>query len=212
MSRSVKHAHWHPLCRAVSVKVACARLVRFPVCNYSDYKIGIQPTFSRKRSVHGFERLARETNLMLHPIPATDAITVLKTDHEELADRFEMLLSMRDIPQCERNWAGLRTALETHLAMEAEVFYPAFLDATENSLSHFLASLGHENILGHLEDVLHAPVALSNFHFRVRSLKRAFAHHVFDMERDGGMFYEARKSTMNQDLIGRLLLARKRNP
>jgi hypothetical protein len=148
---------------------------------------------------------------MLQDTPATDAIAVLKTDHEELANQFEMLLAVRDIPQRERRWGILRAVLETHLALEAEVFYPAFLDATENALSHFLASLGHENIVAHIKDVLHAPAAVSNFNFRVRSLKRAFAHHVFDMEREGGLFDEARHSTMNHVLIGRLLLARKRD-
>jgi len=42
---------------------------------------------------------------------------------------------------------------------------------------------------------------------RLRALKKVFMDHVSDMERDGGMFDEARRSIMDHEAIARLVRA-----
>ena len=93
------------------------------------------------------------------------------------------------------------------MRVEADVFYPAFLDATEDSLTHFVASVGHERIAAEMRDVLEQS-ASAEIVSRMRSLKKVFLHHVSDMEAEGGMFDLARRSTINQELLVQWVRAR----
>jgi hypothetical protein len=138
---------------------------------------------------------------------ARDAIAILKAHHQELLGQFEQLFKLGQRHERQRGWRALSAALRLHVEIEAEVFYPAFLDATEDSLTHFVASVGHENIAAEMQDVLDEPATGADFVARMRALKKIFKHHVADMERDGGMFDEARRSTMDHDTIARLVRA-----
>jgi hypothetical protein len=119
-----------------------------------------------------------------------DAIALLSAEHRELLDQFERILALHPHER-EQQWRTLRKAMKLHMAVEAELLFPAFLDATEDSLTHFVASVGHENITAEMQDASEVPCASGMFLARVRSLKKVFAHHVSDMEKDGGMFDEA---------------------
>jgi hemerythrin HHE cation binding domain-containing protein len=136
-----------------------------------------------------------------------DAIAVLKTEHRELLDRFQRFLRLPPHER-EQGWRTLQEAIRVHMDIEAELLYPAFLDATEDSLVHFVALVGHENITAQIREVSEVPSSGGYFASRVRSLKRIFAHHVWDMERDGGMYDEASRSTINHELLARLVRAR----
>jgi len=136
-----------------------------------------------------------------------NAIAILKADHHELLGRFERILMLRHPHEVQHGWQALSEAVKRHMAVEADVFYPAFLDATEDSLMHFVASVGHENIAAEMEDALEEPATSANFVSRLRALKKVFMDHVSDMERDGGMFDEARRSIMDHEAIARLVRA-----
>jgi hypothetical protein len=103
---------------------------------------------------------------------------------------------------------ALSRVLENHIAVEAELFYPAFLDATEDSLTHFVASVGHESILAELSDALAESTAGAGFVLRARALKKVFANHVADLEGAGGMFDLAQRSSMNQEQLAQLMRPR----
>jgi hypothetical protein len=128
-------------------------------------------------------------------------------DHHELLGRFERILMLRHPHEVQRGWQVLSAAVKRHMAAEADVFYPAFLDATEDSLMHFVASVGHEKIAAEMQDALDEPATSANFVSRLRALKKVFMDHVADMEKDGGMFEEACRSAMDHEAIARLVRA-----
>lgn len=136
-----------------------------------------------------------------------NAIALLQADHHELLERFNEILRLRHPYGVQRGWQALCKAVRRHMAVEAEIFYPAFLDATEDALTHFVASVGHENIAAEMQDALDEPPTSTNFVSRVRAVKKVFMHHVSDMERDGGMFDQARRSTMDHEAMARLVQA-----
>src|SRR5258708_7795990 len=102
------------------------------------------------------------------------AIAVLKADHHELSERFERILVLRHPRDVQQGWEALIEAVKRHMAVEAEVFYPAFLDATENALTHFVASVGHENIAAEMQVALEESATSADFASRVRALKKVF--------------------------------------
>jgi hypothetical protein len=135
------------------------------------------------------------------------AIALLKADHLELLERFARFSTLRYPQEREQEWQALSEAIKRHMAVEAEVFYPAFLDATEDSLLHFVATVGHEKIAAEMRDVIEGHTASTHFVSRVRAIKKVFIHHVSDMEKDGGMFDEACRSTINHEVLTRLVRA-----
>jgi hypothetical protein len=133
------------------------------------------------------------------------AIALLKADHHELLERFERFSLLPYPQERQQEWQTLSEALIRHMAVEAEVFFPAFLDATEDSLLHFVATVGHEKIAAEMRDVIEGHAARTHFVSRVRAVKKVFIHHVSDMEKDGGMFDEARRSTIDHEGLTRLV-------
>ena len=136
-----------------------------------------------------------------------DAMAILEADHRALLQRFERVLSSRNSLDRDQEWRALSEAIKRHMRVEADVFYPAFLDATGDSLKHFVASVGHESIAAEMRDVLERSTN-AEIVSRIRSLKKVFLHHVSDMEGEGGMFDLARRSTMNQELLMQWVRAR----
>lgn len=73
---------------------------------------------------------------------ATDAITLLKTDHRKVEQLFEQFRAMRDAEPDDR-WQIVRTVcreLSVHAMVEEEIFYPAVRKAS-----------GREDLVGHAE-------------------------------------------------------------
>ena len=136
------------------------------------------------------------------------AIAILEADHRALLHRLGQLVRLRHPLARQQERKALSKALEHHIAVEAELFFPAYLDATEDSLTHFVASVGHENILAELRDASGESTAGAGFISRVRTLKKAFANHVADLEGVGGMFELARRSCMNQEQLAQLIQSR----
>jgi hypothetical protein len=135
-------------------------------------------------------------------------MAILEADHRALLQRLERIHSFRHPLERQWEWRALNEAIRRHMAVEEEVFYPAFFDATEDSLTHFLASVGHEKIAAEMQDVLEVSAGSASFVSRVRAIKKVFMHHVSDMEEEGGMFDRARRSTMQHELLARLVRAR----
>ena len=138
-----------------------------------------------------------------------DAVGIIRADHAELVRQFQTLVALPTADERETYWESFRIVLELHVALESEIFYPAFLDATENSLTHFVATVEHENIVAQIQDVSTTRPGSAEFQSRVRSLARVFTHHVRELEKEGGMLQEALGSAMNRDAVGRQMIARK---
>src|SRR5678815_5155227 len=74
---------------------------------------------------------------------AQDAIALLKSDHRTVEDLFEEFEKARNAERKQEIATQVCNALKVHTMIEEEIFYPAFLDATENEDIHHEAEVEH---------------------------------------------------------------------
>ena len=101
-------------------------------------------------------------------------------------------------------------ALRVHTRVEEELFYPAFLAATQDTELHHEAEVEHagaKRLIGEIETM--SP-ANEYFDAKIKVLSEMIKHHVKEEEQPGGMFAEARKSNMDLDDLGRRMAMRKK--
>jgi hypothetical protein len=96
-----------------------------------------------------------------------------------------------------------------HTTIEEEIFYPAFIEATEEEDLHDEAQVEHDGakyLIGKIEasgpddDLFDAQVSV---------LSEMIKHHVHEEEKRDGMFAKARQSEMDLDELGQQLASRK---
>lgn len=138
-----------------------------------------------------------------------DAIGLLKADHREVERLFAAFESARSEERKSEIAEQVCTAIRTHSAIEEEIFYPAFLEATGDTEIHHEAEIEHA-AAKHLVDEIEATGSGDDhFEARVSVLKEMIRHHVNEEERRGGMFSKAQSSSMDLDALGRELKERK---
>lgn len=139
-----------------------------------------------------------------------DAIALLKADHREVEKWFG---------QFEKTRAGSRKlelaqkickALRVHTQIEEEIFYPAFLQATEDKDMHHEAQVEHAGAKKLIAEIEDSGPSDDYYDAKVKVLSEMIKHHVKEEEQPGGMFAEARKSDMDLGTLGAQLKARKR--
>jgi hemerythrin superfamily protein len=137
-----------------------------------------------------------------------DAVQLLKNDHrevEKLFKQFERASSERQ----EEIARQICAALRAHTAIEEEIFYPAFLEATDEKDLHHEAEIEHEGAKHLIEEIESAGASDDYFEARVSVLKEMIAHHVEEEERRGGMLSKAAKADMDMDALGEEMNRRK---
>jgi hemerythrin superfamily protein len=138
-----------------------------------------------------------------------DAIAILKADHrqvEEWFSQFAHASKARKQQLADR----ICEALTVHTLIEEEIFYPAFLDATEDKGTHHEAVVEHAAAKRLIEEIRGMSAADDYFDAKVTVLCEMIKHHVKEEEQPGGMFAEARKSDMDLHELGEQLQARKK--
>ena len=73
-----------------------------------------------------------------------DAIALLKKDHRQVEGWFEQFEKSRSNDRKEKLAGEICSALKMHTAIEEEIFYPAFLEATEEEDLHHEPEVEHE--------------------------------------------------------------------
>jgi hemerythrin superfamily protein len=139
----------------------------------------------------------------------TDAITLLKADHrqvEEWFSQFEKAAKSRK-QQLARQ---ICEALTVHTTIEEEIFYPSFLEATEDKDMHHEAVVEHAGAKQLIAEIQGMSAGDDYFDAKVTVLSEMIKHHVKEEEQPGGMFAEARKSDMDLQALGDELMARKK--
>ena len=139
----------------------------------------------------------------------TDAVALLKADHrqvEEWFSQFEKATKSRK-QQLARH---ICDALTVHTTIEEEIFYPSFLDATEDRDTHHEAVVEHAGAKKLIAEIQSMSAGDDYFDAKVTVLSEMIKHHVKEEEQPGGMFAEARKSKMDLDALGEELMARKK--
>ncbi len=140
---------------------------------------------------------------------AKDAIALLKSDHRQVESWFVDFKKARADDRKGRLAAQICRALLIHMSVEEEIFYPAFLAATDDTPKHHEAEVEHaaaKKLIGEIEDMKPGD---DYYDARVKVLSEMIKHHVKEEEKPGGLFAESRKSGMDLEVLGERLAARK---
>jgi len=138
-----------------------------------------------------------------------DAIALLKADHREAEDLFAQFESARSSSRKQELAQKVCTALKVHTQIEAEIFYPAFLEATEEEDIHHEAEIEHDAAKKLIAEIESSSPEDEYFHAKVTVLSEMIKHHVNEEEQRDGMFAKARQAKMDLQELGERLAARK---
>jgi len=145
-----------------------------------------------------------------------DAITLLKTDHRQVKNWFAEF--QKASSGFQKSAAGPKKlelvrricqALKIHTLIEEEIFYPAFLAASEDKDLHHEACVEHEGLKRLITEIEASSPIDDYYDARVTVLDEMVKHHVKEEEQPGGMFAEARRSGLDLKVLGEKLQARK---
>jgi hypothetical protein len=138
-----------------------------------------------------------------------DAVSLLKADHREVAAWFAQFDKATAVTRKNDLADRICRALRVHITIEEELFYPAFLAATEQKDLHHEAEIEHEGAERLIADIEASDPRDDHFDARVTVLAEMITHHVKEEEQPGGMFAKARQSDMDLRALGVEMNARK---
>ena len=138
-----------------------------------------------------------------------DAIALLKADHRQVEKWFAAFKKARAASRKKTFAQQICNALKVHTTIEEEIFYPAFLAATQEEDLHHEAEVEHDGAKKLIAEIEGAGPDDEYFDARVTVLSEMIKHHVKEEEQPGGMFAKARKSDMDLDALGQRLHVRK---
>lgn len=139
-----------------------------------------------------------------------DAISLLKADHRQVEEWFSQFKKTNSTSRKQQLAGRICDALNVHTTIEEEIFYPAFLGATDDTDTHHEAIVEHDGAKRLIAEIQEMSADDDYFDAKVTVLSEMIKHHVKEEEQPGGMFAEARKSDLDLNALGRQLLARKR--
>jgi hemerythrin superfamily protein len=140
---------------------------------------------------------------------STDAIDLLKADHAQVAEWFGQFETARSDEVKQTLAQKICAALTVHAAIEEEIFYPAFLDATDETDLHHEAEIEHQGAKILISQIEKSTAEDEYFDARVTVLAELIRHHVNEEEQADGMFAKARESDLDLESLGEQLRARK---
>jgi hypothetical protein len=138
-----------------------------------------------------------------------DAIALLKADHRQVEDWFEQFEKARTDDRKGQLATQICNALKVHTTIEEEIFYPAFLEATQEEDIHHEAEIEHAGAKKLIAEIEASGADDDYYDARVSVLSEMIKHHVKEEEQPDGMFAKARKSRMDLEALGEQLAARK---
>jgi hemerythrin superfamily protein len=134
---------------------------------------------------------------------------LLKADHRQVETWFEQFAKSRS----GQNKADLAVrichALRVHMAIEEEIFYPAFLEATEDCAIHHEAEVEHASAKDLIAQIQKSRLSDDYFDARVKVLSEMIKHHVKEEEQRDGIFAKAKSSDMDLETVGKQMMERK---
>src|SRR3984893_16567495 len=138
-----------------------------------------------------------------------DAIALLKADHRQVEEWFAQFESTRSDGRKQKLALQCCQALKVHTQIEEEIFYPAFLEATEEEDIHHEAEVEHDGAKKLIAEIEASQPDDDYYDAKVKVLSEMIKHHVNEEEKRDGMFAKARKSDMDLKALGEQLAARK---
>jgi hemerythrin superfamily protein len=156
----------------------------------------------QRRSARGNVARARDTS-------TPDAIKLLKEDHAQVKEWFGQFESTRSDSRKQELAQKICQALKVHAEIEEEIFYPAFLEATQEEDMHHEAEVEHNGAKRLIAEIEASSADDDYFDAKVTVLSEMIRHHVNEEEKRDGMFAKARESRMDLKSLGEQLAARK---
>jgi hemerythrin-like domain-containing protein len=141
------------------------------------------PSTSRKRS--SARRTSNNTRT------STDAITLLKQDHQKVRKLLKQLESNGDFELFRK----IETELKVHTQIEEEIFYPAFKDSikSEKDLHLYYEALEEHHVVDLvLPEIKESDEGSAEFEAKAKVLRDLVEHHAEEEETE--MFPKARKA------------------
>jgi hemerythrin superfamily protein len=138
-----------------------------------------------------------------------DAIALLKADHRQVEKWFGQFEKARSADRKQELAQNICLALTVHAQIEEEIFYPEFLEATDESEIHHEATVEHDGAKYLIAQIESAGPQDEFFDAKVSVLAEMIKHHVNEEEKRGGMFAKARQSDLDLAALGRRLEQRK---
>jgi hemerythrin superfamily protein len=138
-----------------------------------------------------------------------DAIALLKADHRQVEELFGQFEKARDDERKQELAMQVCTALRIHTIIEEEIFYPAFLEASDDVDIHHEAELEHEGAKNLIARIEASSPGDDYFVPAVKVLSEMIKHHVREEEKPDGMFAVARETKMDLAALGEELASRK---
>ena len=138
-----------------------------------------------------------------------DAIGLLKADHREVEGWFEQFEKSRSDDKKKTLATKICNALRVHTTIEEEIFYPAFLEATEEEDLHHEAEVEHDGAKQLIAQIEASGPDDEYYDAKVKVLSEMIKHHVKEEEQRDGMFAKARQSDMDLQVLGEQMQTRK---
>jgi hemerythrin superfamily protein len=142
--------------------------------------------------------------------PHTDAVALLKADHRQVEEWFSQFSKTNGASKKQQLADKICEALTAHTTIEEEIFYPAFLDATQDKDMHHEAIVEHDGAKKLIAEIQSMSASDDYFDAKVTVLSEMIKHHVKEEEQPGGMFAEAKKSDMDLQALGSQMRDRKK--
>jgi hemerythrin superfamily protein len=139
--------------------------------------------------------------------PGTDAIALLKADHEAVSQMFAEYDKTRSVPRRKALVAEICSALSVHAQIEEEIFYPAVKKALKDKLLVPEATVEHTGVKDLIAQLEGVEPDGEMYDAKVKVLSEYVKHHV--KEEQTGMFPPARASSLDMDELGTRMAARK---
>lgn len=136
----------------------------------------------------------------------TDAITLLKQDHENVRLMFEEFEKADEDRKFELA-ATICQALTVHSTIEEEIFYPQVREAIEAEDMMLEAEIEHDTVKNLIERVQEGEVDETQLSAMIKVMNEYVNHHVNEEQRR--MFPRVKRSEIDLEALGRELLARK---
>ncbi len=138
----------------------------------------------------------------------TDAIQLLKQDHEKVKKAFKKFEKMDHESSAAAELAAQTIAdLKLHTTLEEEIFYPAVREATEDEDLMNEAEVEHKSAKQLIKDLESMQPDDPMFAASFTVLGEYVNHHV--EEEEGEMFKKARKAKLDFQALGEQIAARK---
>jgi len=140
---------------------------------------------------------------------STDAIAMLKADHRQVEEWFEQFEKSRTDTKKKELAGRICRALRIHTTIEEEIFYPAFLEATEEEDLHHEAEVEHAGAKNLIAQIEKSGPEDDYYDAKVKVLSEMIKHHVKEEEQRDGMFAKAKASEMDLEAVGEQMAERK---